>query len=446
MKIVIFDPYKAGNFKINKDQAGGYGTCNKLGNGIFSKFLSFFVKKMINYPPLYSLYISSILKKKGFDVSYTQNYSEINNCDLCIVTSSIVCHETEIKFIKKLKENNIYTCVIGSFCTTLPNLYLTEADFVVSGEPEFFFLNENIADIISLKKKGILKTDKNNSLDELPYPDFEAFFKYGGPRAFFISLFKKTIPILYSRGCPYSCFNYCTYPTQQGRVVRRRSIENLIDEIKYWKNKYKINNFLFRDPVFSINNKFTLELCKKISESGLKINFGIETHLNNLTLDLGKELYNCGLRYIEVGIESVTPAVIKASKRFSIEKENEIKIINDLEKIGIKIKTMFIYGLPLDNLETCKNSLQFAKRINSSYSQFNVFTPYPGTPIFEEYKNIIIKKKYEDFTQSELVFEHKMLSDLEVEYMINKSYREYFLRFEYFKKVFVSFLKSTLHQ
>jgi bacteriochlorophyll C8 methyltransferase len=190
----------------------------------------------------------------------------------------------------------------------------------------------------------------------------------------------------------------------------------------------------------------TLELCKKISESGLKINFGIETHLNNLTPDLGKELHNCGLRYIEVGIESVTAEVIEASKRFSIEKEKEIKIINDLEEIGIKIKTMFIYGLPLDNLETCKNSLQFAKRINSFYSQFNVFTPYPGTPIFEEYKNIITKKRYEDFTQSELVFKHKMLSELDIEYMINKSYKKYFLRFKYFKKIFTNFLKSTLYQ
>jgi radical SAM superfamily enzyme YgiQ (UPF0313 family) len=324
----------------------------------------------------------------------------------------------------------------------LPDLYLTEADFVVSGEPEFFFLNENIKEIIISKKRGILKTNISNNLDELPYPAFEEFFKYGGPRAFFISLFRKTIPILYSRGCPYSCFNYCTYPTQQGRVVRRRSVDNLIDEIKHWSQNHKIYNFLFRDPVFSINNKSTLELCKKISESGLKINFGIETHLNNLSPELGKELYNCGLRYIEVGRESVTQEVINASKRFSIEKEKEIKLIHDLEKIGIKIKTMFIYALPLDNIETCKNSLDFAKKINSSYSQFNVFTPYPGTPIFKEYEKDIVKKNYESFTQSNLVFRHKTLSDADIEILIAKSYKEYYLRFKYLFKIFTNLLKN----
>ena len=93
---------------------------------------------------------------------------------------------------------------------------------------------------------------------------------------------KTAIPILASRGCPYSCFNYCTYPLQQGRKVRYRSIENIIDEIKYWKKNLNTNKFIFRDPVFSINRKFTEQLCKRIIEDKLDIVFLVETHLNNL--------------------------------------------------------------------------------------------------------------------------------------------------------------------
>ena len=205
--------------------------------------------------------------------------------------------------------------------------------------------------------------------------------------------------------------------------------------------KYNINNFLFRDPVFSINNKVTLEVCKKIKDSGLKIKFGIETHLNNISLDLAKELYDCGLRYIEVGIESVTDEVITASKRFSIVKEKQISLIEDIEKIGIKIKTMFIYGLPLDDLETCQDSLSFAKKINSSYSQYNIFTPYPGTPIYKEYEKKIISNKYEDFSQSNLVFTHEKLTKKDLSRMISKSYRDYYLRKEYFFKMLKDLFK-----
>ena len=434
MKIIILDPYKNNFNKINKDQAGGYGTSNSFGNGLLNKGLSLLVKKLINYPPMFAMYSASVLEKKGFDVEYVQNYSQNLNADIFLVASSIVCHETEIKNINKLKDNGKYVGVIGSFCSTLPDPYLEVADFVIKGEPEFYFLNNNLETLKAKELKGLIKVDGNTNVNDLPYPSWEKFFKFGGPRAFFISKFKKTIPIIANRGCPYSCFNYCTYPTQQGRVVRFRSIENIIEEIKYWKNKYNINNFLFRDPVFSINNKKTLELCDKIKDENLRINYGIETHLNNLNKDIGKKLYDSGLRYIEVGIESVTEDVIKASKRFSIKKSEEIRKVKELEDIGIKVKTMFIFGLPKDTVETCLASIKFAKEIDASYSQFNLFTPYPGTPIFLSYEKNITSRKYEDFTQSDLVFNHEILNQNDFKKLINKSYLSYYFRPKYFIK------------
>jgi len=64
MRIIIFDPYKTGNFKINKDQAGGYGTSNEIGSNVFSVILSAFLKKTINYSPMFAVYTYSVLKKK----------------------------------------------------------------------------------------------------------------------------------------------------------------------------------------------------------------------------------------------------------------------------------------------------------------------------------------------------------------------------------------------
>ena len=230
MKIIILDPYKKSNSKINKDQAGGYGTSNEFGDNFFNSILSYFVKKLIRYPPLYVAYSISVLKKKGYDVTYENDVDLVNNVDLCLVTSSIVCHETELEVLKKLKKREIYTGVIGSFCTTVPDLYIKESDFVISGEPEFFLLREDINNLIKEKKRGVLKSVLDKNLDKLPFPAWEVFFNSGEPKVFFINKFGKTIPILASRGCPYSCFNYCTYPTQQGRVVRRRSVKNIISD------------------------------------------------------------------------------------------------------------------------------------------------------------------------------------------------------------------------
>ena len=115
---------------------------------------------------------------------------------------------------------------------------------------------------------------------------------------------KIAVPILATRGCPYSCFNYCTYPLQQGRKVRFRSPIKVVDEIEYWIKKLNTNKFIFRDPVFSINRKYTIEVCENIINRKLKIDFLIETHLNNLDDNLIDILKKAGLKLVYIGIES----------------------------------------------------------------------------------------------------------------------------------------------
>ena len=66
MNFHILDIYKNNNWRLVKDTAGGYGTGNDFCNSLFSKIINFFVSKMINMPPMYAMYIFSILKKKKF--------------------------------------------------------------------------------------------------------------------------------------------------------------------------------------------------------------------------------------------------------------------------------------------------------------------------------------------------------------------------------------------
>jgi len=103
---------------------------------------------------------------------------------------------------------------------------------------------------------------------------------------------------------------------------------------------------------------------------------------------------------------------------------------------------MFIYGLTLDSLKTCDDFLDFAKKINSSYSQYNFFTSYPSTPIYKEYEKKIISNKYEDFLQSNLVFKNEKLSKKDLSMMISKSYIDYYLLKDYFFKMLKNLLKE----
>ena len=241
-----------------------------------------------------------------------------------------------------------------------------------------------------------------------------------------------TININASRGCPYSCFHYCVYPLQQGRKLRVKSPKRILEEMNYFNDKLGVSNFIFRDPVFTLDRNHTIEICEEIINSNKKFNICIEAHLKNIDEELTRILKKAGVKLIYVGIESGDANVRSDAKRWSEENSTQIKKVNYLEKNGIKVKTMYIIGLPSDTEETYKNTVRYAQRINSSYAQFSVFTPYPGTPVFNEYKDKIFVKNYEDFTQFKLIFKHENFTPEKIIELLNYSYREYYINPKWF--------------
>lgn len=249
------------------------------------------------------------------------------------------------------------------------------------------------------------------------------------------------ITIYASKGCPYQCFYYCVYPLQQGRKLRTKSSKKVLDEMIYFYDKLGVTNFIFRDPVFSLNKNHTIELCDHIIESNYKFNICIETHLKNIDELLADKLYQAGVKLIYVGIETSDEQVKKDAHRSSEVNELQIKKVKFLEEKGIRIKAMYIIGLPEDTLETYMNTLEFSKTISSTYAQFSVFTPYPGTPVYEQYKDKITSTKFEDFNQWKLVFKHKNFSEKQIRNLLDLSYRKYYFRLSWFFRNLKEFIR-----
>ena len=79
------------------------------------------------------------------------------------------------------------------------------------------------------------------------------------------------------------------------------------------------------------------------------------------------------------------------------------------------------------------------------YSQFSVFTPYPGTPAYNEFKDIIIEKKLENFNQYNLTFTHKNLSKKDVDDLKSLAYFRYYFNFKKIFQILKYSLKSKLY-
>jgi anaerobic magnesium-protoporphyrin IX monomethyl ester cyclase len=439
MKILILDPERQVAHRISKDTSGGYGTGNNFGDTLIPYFLKRTLKLVHDWPAMFAIYSMAVLKNNGHEVQYSKKIPDnLKNFDLFIIISSIVCCETECNFIEEISNLKKKIYVIGPFATNNPQKYIAAGGTVISGEPEFYFLKNKNLDFIENDK--IINFDHNYSLDDLPYPDWQNVIKNNKTSLLFG--FEKSLPILATRGCPYSCFKYCVYPLQQGRKPRHREAKKIVDELEFWNKKSKITMFIFRDPVFSINKKHTIDFCNELINRKLNIRFAIETHLRILDTELIKILKKAGLKAVKVGVESGDEEVLKDADRFTIKQDEQLAKIRELEQNNILISAMFIIGFPTDNEESVIKTINYAKKLNTTFSQFSVWTPYPGTPVFKEFEKKIIVETFEEFDQYNLTFEHKKFSQEKVRTLLSKSYSMYYGRFSWFLKFIKSFLKA----
>lgn len=440
MNILILDPYKKEKYRISKDTSGGYGTGNNFGNSLFTNLLKKTFKKAHDWPPMFAVYTHSVLTSKGYKVDFRNKLPEnFDNYNLFIVTSSIVCCETEVETIKKLKNKEKKIFVIGPFATNQPKKYIDAGATVVIGEPEFYFLGRKNF-IEDLKKKSVSFLN-NFNLDDLPLPIWNQINSNISNKSLLFGG-KKTLPIIATRGCPYSCFKYCVYPLQQGRKVRQRDPIKIVDEMEFFNKNQNVDMFIFRDPVFSINRKHTIEFANELIKRNLKIKYVIETHLRIMDTELIQILKKSGLKGVKVGVESADKNVLNQANRFTIEKDDQYSKIRELEKNNIQVSSMFILGFPEDNETSMMSTINYAKKLNTTYGQFSVWTPYPGTPVYDEYKNKILAKNYEDYDQYNLVYKHKILSPKKVRNFLEKAYESFYLRPSWILKYLKSFLNA----
>ena len=83
-KILLLDVYPNKNYRISKDQNGGYGTANDYGDNFFLKLLSIYIKKTIDYPPIFAAHAIAELQKNNFDIQYSRKLDQNIEYDLYI--------------------------------------------------------------------------------------------------------------------------------------------------------------------------------------------------------------------------------------------------------------------------------------------------------------------------------------------------------------------------
>jgi radical SAM superfamily enzyme YgiQ (UPF0313 family) len=302
----------------------------------------------------------------------------------------------ELAKIVKNKTSAI-TLAGGSEVNLLPNKILENEfiDFIIHGEaeyslPEFLKRYKNNSD---WKKTNGLGYKENNKQKINPRKDVEDLNKLPRPSwdHFPLKKYNKNIskikyPILTSRGCPYKCI-YCVAPKTQGKY-RMRSAKNVVDEIEWLKDKYKITSFQVSDDNFALDKQRVINICDELINRNLKLKWSICEGFvaSHADYQLFKKMKEAGCYLVAIGVESIDPEILKNIKKPS-NLEHMKYAFKAAKKAGLITKGFFICGLPGATYEKEMEYIKFFKETDIDIPKFSNTLVYPKTELSDWAKN-----------------------------------------------------------
>jgi len=367
-----------------------------------------------SFPPLGILYLATILKNQGEEVSIqdqpakglsmeeTVEWVEREDPELVgfspFGTSCLTAGHLSSEIKERLPDTTI---VYGNYHATFNAERILKrypsADVVVRGEGE-----QTIVDLVESKKgrrrlediPGItfregdeivstLDRALNRDLDSIPIPD-RGFLEeeYHSTIAGARVAVKRFTSVTSSRGCAYRC-RFCSCREFGQGIWRPRSVGNTLDELVQIASE-GYEQFLFVDDCFTLNQKRVIELCRRMREERLDLEWACEGRVDSCSYEMFREMTRAGCKIVFFGIESANQRILDYYDK-RITPQMSMEAMKTVRKAGMDlIHGSFIIGAPDETREEIRNTLEFAKRLPIDIPQFNILRVWPGTGIWDE--------------------------------------------------------------
>lgn len=353
------------------------------------------------------------LAYRDYDPNIVLNRVKENSYDIVGFTGTTPLFPQIIQLsngIKKLNQN-IFTIGGGPHCSALPEKSIEEANLnaVCVGEGDFTLAQ--IADGIPLKDiPGLVyrrddgtiqrnsQRDWLKNLDELPMPAWDMFdIKEYLP--YTSRLLAERPPVSFfetTRGCVFQC-DYCASKITKGSMLRKKSVDRVIEEIKYMKS-FGFKEFFIVDDIFTTDVERTKEICRRIISEKLDMLWQCQ---NGIRVDAGdQEMFDlmkkAGCYKVAFGFESGNDEVLKAfGKGGRATVETAFKTVKMARKAGIDVFGYFMIGLLNDNERTMSDTIEFGRRLQTDILKISICVPFPGTKMFDELASRKLLKVYD---------------------------------------------------
>lgn len=306
---------------------------------------------------------------------FRKDLSDAGHPDLILVTSHMTYwYPGLFETIKILKETfPAVPVLLGGIYATICHDHAVKhsgADGVFAGEGE-----KSILKIIK-EYTGFstgMKFDPD-LLDSYPYPAFDLESRI------------TFVPLLTSRGCPFSC-SYCASSFLVPER-RRRTPESVISEIMHWHKKYDVKDFAFYDDAFLTDaQNHAIPILEGIIGAG--INAGFHTpnaiHIREISKRTADLMFKAGFQTVRLGLETALfeNRSVLDRKVSETEFRQSISFLKEAGFSGKQVGAYLLAGLPGQEISSVIESIKTVKEMGITPVPA-YYSPIPHTGLWEK--------------------------------------------------------------
>jgi radical SAM superfamily enzyme YgiQ (UPF0313 family) len=404
-----------------------------------------------NLPPLGLLSIAAYVEQHGYRVQIMDIHAErLNDQDVAARVAQLKPRYAGIsvltntaftaQYIARICKKSAPDCKViagGVHAEILPEEMLANSaiDAVGRGDGE-----ELMLDVLRERPfpeiAGLSYRDGNHvvhnpprpmemDLDKYPFPAYHLinFKNYYPPVGTYRRL--PAISMLVTRGC----VGKCTFCNSARTILRTRSPEKVVEQIKLLRYRHGIRQIQFYDDTFTAMRKNVLAVCRQLVEERVDITWVAYIRGDCFSAEVAAAMKKAGCHQVLLGIETGDEQIMRTiSKPLNREKYKEaVKIAH---KFGLDVRASFILGLPGETRASMESSLQLAKDLDVDLIQVNILTPYPGTEIFNYAvrNGLLIHRNWNEYGQDRVLLNLPTVTAEEIYQFEKRVFRDFYMR------------------
>jgi len=408
-----------------------------------------------SWAPLTLALIAAVLRDAGFSIQLKDcsnddiSFEELEGLIRQFKPSLIICNtstpsissDVQVAGLAKNIDKEIKTAFFGIHVSALPEETFAlnpDVEYLISGEPEDTLralaqsLKEKtplsrVAGLIYKENGHIVRNESRGfigNLDELPYPAWDLVNIKGyrlpiSNRPFLL--------VLTGRGCPYPC-KFCSAGVFYGKKPRLRSWPRIVSEMKYVKERFGVNDFLFWSENATVDRQQLGDISRGLTAELPGVKWVCNGRVDMVDEDLLSTMKKAGCWMIGYGVEAGTQRVLDLMHK-NIKLEDIEKAVKLTQKVGLEVTGHVILGYPGETKEDILKTIKFVKKLDFDYIQPYCCVPFPGSRLYEEATKCgyIISGDWAKFEQNFSILTTPQLAAQDVMRLRRKLVRSFYL-------------------